>query len=265
MNDKKIAIFDSGLGGLTVLKALKNILPNENYLYFGDVAHLPYGNKSKDAVIKYSEKIIQFLIQDQIKIIIFACNTASSFALDYIKQKFTIPMIGAINPSILYALRKTKNQNIAVIGTEATISSNIYQTLIKNNNQDAKILALSCPLFVPIIEEGWHNTTTAMNVAEIYLKRINQSDTDTLILGCTHYPLLQATLQSVINKNIELIDCSLAIAEATKRYISSNNLLNTQKEVNEIEFFVTDLPQKFNFMGSQFLGEKITNIQKVEI
>ena len=265
MNNKKIAIFDSGLGGLTVLKELKRILPNENYLYFGDVAHLPYGNKSREAIIQYSKKIIRFLIKDEIKIIIFACNTASSFALDYIKQKFNIPMIGAVKPSILYALSQTTSQNIAVIGTEATISSNIYQELIKEESQQAKIIGISCPLFVPIIEEGWQNTDVAINIAKAYLKPINHSKADTLILGCTHYPLLKETLQSVVNTKIQLVDCSLSIAESTKQYIQRNQLLNKTHNNNSIEFFVTDLPQKFNFMASQFLGEKIKDIKKVSI
>src|SRR3989338_5027712 len=185
-----IGIFDSGIGGLTVLKALREELPAESTVYFGDTAHLPYGTKSKETITKFSIDNVNFLQGFDVKIVIVACNTASSLSLDALKEKFALPIIGVIEPGARHALKKTRNGRIGIIGTKATIGSGSYEACLKRLDPSVKVYSQSCPLFVPFVEEGWLDGEVVTKVAHIYLYGLKAFGIDTLILGCTHYPLL---------------------------------------------------------------------------
>ena len=225
MDNRPIGVFDSGLGGLTVVKALKKLLPNESIIYFGDTARLPYGVKSKDLVKQYSIQITKFLIQKNAKIIIIACNTATAMALNVLRNKFSSnPIIGVIEPGVQQAILKTNNKQIGVIGTIATISSNAYEKSIKEKNTEIKAISKACPLFVPFVEEGWIQGTALNEIAEHYLSIFN-NNIDTLILGCTHYPLLKNTI-SQHTKNITLIDSAYAVAIDAHKKLQENSLMN---------------------------------------
>ena len=200
-----IGVFDSGLGGLTVLKSLEKILPNESFIYFGDTAHVPYGNKSAKTVINYSRKIVKFFISKKIKAIVIACNTASSVAYKQLKNEFNIPIFDVVLPSAKYSNILSKTRSIGIIGTQNTIQSKSYNQAFTNLNSNCKIIESICSLFVPIIEEGWANTNIAIDIAKIYLNKFNNTKIDILILGCTHYPIMEQTIKKVINSDISLI------------------------------------------------------------
>ena len=264
-NHNRIGIFDSGLGGLTVLKQLQKKMPNENFVYFGDTAHVPYGNKSVDTIVKHSTKIIKFLISKKVKLIIVACNTVSSTALPLIKSITKIPIIDVITPAI-NDIENLKNiKNIGVIGTEATIQSKEYQKRIQNINDKINVYSKACPLFVPIIEEGLFNHAIAKLSTEMYLKNI-KNKIDALILGCTHYPIMIQTIKNSINKNIHIIDSSLATANYVKKYMFQNKMLNASNSPpTPNAFYVSDKVARFNEISNLFLEKKIKNIQKIKI
>jgi glutamate racemase len=259
-----IGIFDSGLGGLTVLKTLKNILPNESFIYLGDTANVPYGNKSDNTVIKCSKKILNFFISKNTKAVVIACNTASSIAYQELKKTYDIPIFDVVGPSVNYANKISKTQKICVIGTNSTINSNAYSNAFKKLNKKISIVEISCPLFVPIIEEGWSNTNIAKLIAEKYLHTIKNTEIDTLILGCTHYPIISQTIKGVINKNIQLIFSGQTVGDTLHMYLKKNDLKNTNKK-RFIDFYVTDYPQKFNEIGSQFFGQKLNLIECIDL
>ena len=213
MDDRPIGVFDSGVGGLTVVSALSNALPNESIYYVGDTARVPYGNKSKDRIQQYSEEIIEWLIKKDCKMIIIACNTASSLAIDYLEKNFSLPIIGVIDPGVQLALSRTKTQSIGVTGTHATIQSNAYGEKLKSIRPKINIFNQSCPLFVPLVEEGLTKGPITKLVVESYLSHFKNTDVDTLILGCTHYPILTAVIKDVVGKNISLVDSGKATAE----------------------------------------------------
>jgi len=259
-----IGIFDSGLGGLTVLKKIQKLLPNENYIYFGDTAHLPYGSKSNECIIEYSEKIVNFLIDKNVKAIIIACNSASSVAKDIIQAKTNIPIFEVISPAVEQAVQITNNNNIAVIGTEATIISKIYSKKISKINNTIKTQEISCPLFVPIIEEGLENHDFTQEIIQLYLSPVIDLNIDTLILGCTHYPIIKDQLSTILPDNIRYIASGTPVGEWLKKYLFKNKLLNTN-DSNYIDFYVSDAPKKFQKLGSKFLNNKITNIKLMQI
>ncbi len=214
-----IGIFDSGIGGLTVAKRIISMLPNENIVYFGDTARVPYGSKSNSTVIEYSMQDAQFLINKNVKLIIVACNTASSVALDTLKDKYDIPIIGMIEPGAKLALEKTKNGRIGVIGTNSTINNKAYSEQLKELDDRMKIIEKPCPLFVPIAEEGWLDHEATDLIAKEYLQEFIDADVDTLILGCTHYPLLAETIQKIMGKNVALIDSGYAASLQVENYL----------------------------------------------
>tara|TARA_Y100000590_G_C15585814_1_gene964097 strand:+ start:391 stop:1203 length:813 start_codon:yes stop_codon:yes gene_type:complete len=259
-----IGVFDSGLGGLTILKTLKNIFPNESFIYLGDTANVPYGNKSDDAVIKCSKKILDFFISKNTKAVIIACNTASSVAYHKLQKIYEMPIFDVVSPSVSYANKISKTQNICVIGTNSTINSNAYSNSFKQLNKNCSIIEISCPLFVPIIEEGWSNTKIAKLIAEKYLHKIKNSNIDTLILGCTHYPIMSKTIKDILNKNIQLISSGQTVGDALNIYLKKNNLESTNKK-RFINFYVTDYPQKFNEIGGRFFGEKLNLIECINL
>ena len=264
-NLKPIGVFDSGIGGLTVVKRLGTTLPNENIIYFGDTARVPYGSKSNSTVIEYSIQNTNFLLSKDVKAIIVACNTASSVAIPELKSKFDLPIIGMIEPGASMALKFSSNKKIGVIGTWATISNKAYSTEIKKMEPAANIYEKPCPLFVPFAEEGWLTHKATYEVAEEYLKELREHEIDTLVLGCTHYPILADVIQEVMGKNVKLIDSGVASAEVIKNMLQKNNLLSESDERGAQDFYVSDIPQKFRDEAELFLGRPIDDVHKVDL
>ena len=262
MNKRPIGVFDSGLGGLTVVKALKGLLPNESILYFGDTARLPYGVKSKDLVEQYSTQITRFLIKKNAKMIIVACNTATAMALNKLKKDFkNIPIIGVIEPGSKQAISKTSSREIGVIGTIATIKSNAYEESLKKKDRRINIISKACPLFVPFVEEGLTEGNAINEVVKHYLSLFN-NNVDTLILGCTHYPLLKDVI-SKNTKQIILIDSADAVAKEANIKLQEHRLLNPDTSIGTLQCYVTDLPMRFEKLGNIFLGEEIKHLHLV--
>ena len=264
-NQNPIGVFDSGLGGLTVVKALRKVLPNESIVYFGDTARVPYGNKSPELIKEYSLQITDFLLERGTKIIVVACNTATALALKTLQDKCNIPIIGVIKPGVDSAVKLTQNNRIGVIGTISTIKSDVYSTELKTNNSSIDVIASPCPLFVPLAEEGWLNEPATKLIAEKYLAPIKNADVDTLILGCTHYPLLTEVIQEIVSSKIRLVDSAKAIAAATAKLLADNKLLNNNIITGDLNLFVSDLPARFEIVARRFLGEKISNVEKIQL
>ncbi|MDR2676548.1 MAG: glutamate racemase [Endomicrobium sp.] len=267
INNKPIGIFDSGLGGLTVMSEIIKILPLENFVYFGDTAHIPYGSKSKDVIIKYSKEIIFFLMKHKVKLIVVACNTASAFILPILQKNFkiSIPVVEMIKSSIKAALVTSKNKKIGIIGTEGTINSGIYLKEI-NKISKCKIYQQACPLFVPLIEEGLNKGSIVDSVVKKYINPILRKKIDTLILGCTHYPILKKALSKNLGKNIKLINSAKTTAKEVKNTLNKMNIL-ASKKCKKNKFFVSDNPEKFQRVGNYFFSKKILNlnVKKIEI
>ena len=257
-----IGVFDSGLGGLTILNQLNNDFDNFKFIYFGDTAHLPYGTKSNQSIIRFCNNIVNFLISKGANIIIIACHSASAVAIDYLKKKHSIPIIGVIQPSIVDALNITQKKSICILGTSTTINSQTYTQHINKLSNNVKTHEIACPLFVPIVEEGLENSDIALLAAKRYLDQINSLSSDTLILGCTHYPMLLKTIKKVINGNIKIIDTGLSISRELSQVISNTKVTN-EKQSNE--YYVSDLPYRFNDLASKFLNHPIDNVQQVEL
>lgn len=260
-----IGFFDSGIGGLTVVKSVIELLPNENIVYFGDTARVPYGNKSNETVIEYSLQAANFLLRKNIKLLVVACNTASSVALKELRRFLTIPVIGMIEPGSKMALQETKNGNIGVIGTISTINNKAYSNQIKKLNPKVKVFEKACPLFVPLAEEGWINHKATELIAREYLKELKEKKIDTLVLACTHYPILSDVIQKVIGKNVKLVHSGEPAAKIIEEYLNGRGLRNTSNQLGKREFYVSDVPNKFNEIAERFLGTKIKHLHKVEL
>jgi len=260
---KSIGVFDSGVGGLTVVKELIHQLPNESIIYFGDTARVPYGIKSKETVIRFSIENILFLLKNDVKLICVACNTVSSLALPVIKHHFKVPIVGVISPGVREAVYATRNKRIGVIGTKGTIKSRAYEFEIKQLDPKAKVIALSCPLFVPFVEEGWLRGDVVKNVVRSYLKPLKEAGVDTLILGCTHYPLLKPVIKEVMGKNVTLIDSAKQVAIEVKEILTHEGNLNTGS-CGKQQFYVSDNPEWFSGLAERFLGKPVKNVRKVE-
>lgn len=251
MNNKvsglPIGIFDSGIGGLTVAREIFKQLPCESVIYFGDTAHLPYGTKSKAAVKLFSSQILGFLLSKKVKMIVVACNTASALAIPDLKKKIKVPIITVLEPGVKKALEMTRNKRIGVIGTTGTINSRAYQKLLIRGNNRIKIFSKDCPLFVPLVEEGWANSSNVgiiKQVAQVYLKEMKKSGIDTLILGCTHYPLIKDSIGEVMGSKVKLIDSGSIVAKHVSEYLLRENLESRNKKP-VYTFYVSDAPEKF--------------------
>ncbi len=267
-NKKPIGVFDSGIGGLTVVKRLSTLLPSEDIIYFGDTARVPYGSKSNSTVIEYSIQNTNFLLSKNVKAVVVACNTASSIAIDELRNKFDVPIIGMIEPGAAMALNKTKNFKIGVIGTRATTGNKAYSSEILRLNEKADVVEKPCPLFVPIAEEGWLDHKATYEIAEEYLAELRDLGIDTLVLGCTHYPILTKVIQKVIGEKVSLIDSGVASSEVVKTELTKLNLLNSSnsgKPQGRQEFYVSDIPLKFKEVAELFLGNKIEHVHKVDL
>ena len=265
LQNQPIGIFDSGLGGLTVLKSLQKILPNESFIYFGDTAHVPYGSKGTKTVTKYAQNIIDFFIKHKTKAIVIACNTVSAVAFNHLKNIYDIPIFDVVSPSVEFAFKNSKNKNIGIVGTLSTIESKSYTKLFNKLDNSCMIKEVACPLFVPIIEEGWANSNIATNIAKIYLKEFNTINIDTLILGCTHYPIMAKTIKNILNANIKLIYSGETVGIKMKKFLFNENYMNFSKKLQKTDYYVSDLPKKFDELGSRFLGYPLNNVKHISI
>lgn len=261
LRNAPIGMFDSGIGGLTVLTEIKTILPEENITYFGDIARTPYGSKSAEVVKRFAFEITQFLLCQNVKIVIIACNSASAVAAEALESEFNLPIIDVINPACEEAIRITKSGKVGIIGTEVTINSNIYPRKIYSLDDKIKVSSVTCPLFVPLVEEGWMDTEITRLVAQQYLKPMVEIGVDTLILGCTHYPLLKKVIQEVMGEGVVLIDSGMAVAKKVANTLESQSLLRESKEGGNFKFFVTDAPSsKLAVISKQLLNEDVQPI-----
>jgi len=265
-----IGIFDSGVGGLTVAREIFNILPHEDVVYFGDVGRYPYGGRSKEIILRFTEQDITFLMERKVKFIICACNTASSVALDEVKDKYEAEMIGVIEPGARAAVEQTTSGRIGVIGTTATINSNAYARLIHSLDRQMKVFSLACPLFVPLAEEGYIDKEATYMIARDYLQTMHDVEIDTLVLGCTHYPLLKHIISDVMGDKVALIDSGEEAAKAAYHRLTESGLLNPMMSqhpgpAGEHKFFVSDVPEKFSQVATRFLGEVVDKITRVDI
>lgn len=265
MDERPIGVFDSGIGGLTVLKEIMELLPGEDIVYFGDTARIPYGTRSKETVIKYFFQSVKFLLTKDIKAIVIACNTASALALEEAQEAFEIPMLGVIEPGAKAAVSATKNSIIGVIGTEGTINSQAYQRKIRKLLPSAEIVGIPCPLFVPIVEEGWESTDVAYLTAKKYLLELKEHNIDSLVLGCTHYPALRYTINKVLGDGVTLVNPAYETARAARIMLKERNLLSNKVEGGKCEFYVSDDPEKFKRSGGNMLRKEIASVQKVNI
>ncbi|PCI37754.1 MAG: glutamate racemase [Elusimicrobia bacterium] len=259
-----IGVFDSGVGGLTVFKALRKELPHEKLIYFGDTARVPYGTKTKESVTRFSLEIAKFLEKRGIKLLVVACNTASSLALNVLKRNLDIPVVGVIRPAVRAAAAATQTGTIGVIGTEATVASGAYQKALAAIASCDRIIARPCPLFVPLVEEGWWEGAVAKAVAHEYLAPLKRSKMDALILGCTHYPMLAPLLRSVLGKKIRLIDSGSETARDVRAALEADGRLKRSGRGSET-FFVTDGAERVKRLARRFLGRRTSRVSVVRL
>lgn len=260
-----IGVFDSGVGGLTVVRALMERLPFENIVYFGDTARVPYGIKSPETILQYALEITDFLSTQNVKMLIIACNTMSSVAYEAIQERSPVPVLDVISAGARQAVLKTRNKQIAVIGTPATVNSNAYAQKIHALDPTVRVFSQACPLLVPLVEEGWlDHPVTRMTVQE-YLKPILAEHVDTLVLGCTHYPLLKPVIEEVTGKDMEIVDSAEAMAEITAQVLGEKRLANPLRVAPEYRFFVSDIPYRFQTIGERFLGRSLGRIEIVKL
>ncbi len=263
--DLPVGIFDSGIGGLTVLKELLAVLPDEGTVYLGDTARVPYGIRSSETVTRYSFENTRFLSSIGIKLLVVACNTVSSISIEAIRTSVGIPVIGVIDPGARAAAAATRNKRVAVIGTEATVRSGSYTRAIKAVDGSIEVFNLSCPLFVPLVEEGWTEGAIVELTAERYLRGMKDRGIDTLVLGCTHYPLLKGVLSKLMGEGVMLIDSAIETAREIKGKLEDLSLLRSSTDGALREFYVTDSPERFVALGERFLGKQIYHIKKIEL
>ncbi len=274
-NSLPIGIFDSGVGGLTVYRALHDHLPNEHFVYLGDTARVPYGTKSLATVERYAIENSQFLASLGIKLLVVACNTASALALPKIRERIGIDVVGVIGPGARKAVEITKSElhpKIGVIATEATVSSNAYYEAIRRASNTAEVLQAACPLFVPLAEENWLHEPETFAIAAKHLKQIVEFHPDALVLGCTHYPILREVIQQTVGANVKLIDSGEATAEEVEKLLADKGLANQQKMTGSRSlcddldhFYVTDAAERFARVAERFLGSQPTKLEAIEL
>jgi glutamate racemase len=263
-NHLPIGVFDSGLGGLTVVRELSKRLPHEDIIYVGDTARVPYGTKSPDTVRRYALQISFFLIQKKVKALVVACNTVSAVALQALKN-LPIPVFGVIDPGSRAAVLKTKQGRIGIIGTPATVASHAYKTTIQSYSPSSKVWEEACPLLVPLVEVGWHKHSVTREVVKTYLKPLLKKKIDTLVLGCTHYPLLKETISSFTGPRISLIDSAEETASDVATFLKKNSQASPKLTLGKTTYFVTDNPASFSRLGGYFLGHKIPPARRLRL
>jgi len=259
---RAIGVFDSGVGGLTVVKELSRQMPSEDIVYFGDIARVPYGIKSQETVIRFSIENTLFLLKQNVKLICVACNTVSSLALPVIRHHFRVPIVGVISPGVREAVYATRSKRIGVIGTAGTIKSRAYEKEIRHLDPAVKVTALPCPLFVPFVEEGWLNGEVVEKVVRHYMRPLKKAGVDTVVLGCTHYPLLKPMLKKVLGPEVTLIDSAKQVAMEVKKILAADGELNCGTKAGRNRFYVSDNPHWFSSLAKRFLGKKVDDVSK---
>jgi glutamate racemase len=261
--ESAIGVFDSGIGGLTVLHKIIETLPNEKTIYLGDTARAPYGTKSVETVLRYSFENAEFLIQKGVKTVVVACNTSTAIALTQLTNNLSVPVVGVIGPGVRRAIQSTKNKKIGVIGTEATIQSGAYTWALKQADAGIEVYSRACPLFVPLVEEGWTDNDVVVMAVKAYLGSLKQSGIDTLILGCTHYPLLKKIIRKFMGSGVRLVDSAEETAKEVESVLKNGGLISKRRNAVH-SFFVTDAPERFIEVGRRFLGEKVESAVRIE-
>jgi len=267
-HNNPIGVFDSGVGGLTVAREIMRQLPNERIVYFGDTARVPYGSKSRETVTRFSRQIVHFLETQQVKAIVVACNTASAYALEELEKEVDIPIIGVVKPGARAALAATVNKRIGVVATEATINSGIYNRYIEENDSSVSIVGKACPLFVPLVEEGLWEDPVTDEIARRYLAELSDSGIDTLILGCTHYPMLRSTVAKIMGENVTLVNPAYETARELKELLASRGLESEHRPGLGTElyrFFVSDAADKFQRFANSILTYGILSAKVINI
>lgn len=266
MDNRKIGVFDSGLGGLTAVKQIMKSLPNESIIYFGDTGRVPYGTRSEETILKYTRNDIRFLKSFDVKMIVIACGTASSVSLPAIKSEFDVPIVGVVDATVYAAVRATKNKKIGIIGTPGTIKSGSYERLINQYDSNMQTFTRACPLFVPLVENGHFDTEVTRLVIEEYLEEIKSAGVDTLILGCTHYPLLKKAIGEYMGDSITLVDPGSEVALYLKKKFDDGGLHGDKTDADQYRYFVSDNVESFETLGSIFLETEINGqVTKVDI
>ncbi len=268
MEDAPVGVFDSGVGGLTVVREIMRQIPNEKIVYFGDTARVPYGNKSKETITRYCKQIVRFLQTHQVKTIVVACNTASSFALDELEQLLDIPIIGVVKPGAKTAIEVTRNGRIGVIATQGTIDSKIYSKYINQMNDKVSIYGKACPLFTPLVEEGLLEDPVTDEIARRYLAELIDIDIDTLIMGCTHYPLIRSTVGKIMGEGVTLVNPAYETAKELRELLAEKGILRTAKPSlgeNQHQFFVSDGAEKFKSFANSIIKYGILSAKTINI
>ena len=260
-----IGIFDSGVGGLTVFRAIERRLPNESLIYLGDTARIPYGTRSAETVQRYALEDAAFIESQNVKAIVIACNTASALAADRLRQECKVPVMGVIRAGARRAVERSRNGVIGVLGTEATVASGAYERALRALRDGLEVISRACPLFVPLAEEGWVDHPVTRQVAEEYLATLRASHVDTLLLGCTHYPILRPVIERTIGDGVVYIDSGEAVAEEVAKLISERGLERTSSEPRTERFFVTDSARRFRRVAELFLGRPLESVETVEL
>ena len=262
-----IGVFDSGVGGLTVAREIMRNLPSERIVYFGDTARVPYGSKSRESIIRFSRQIIHFLQEEHVKAIVVACNTASAYALDEVQKDLDIPIIGVVKPGAKVAADATRNKRIGVIGTKGTIGSNIYADYIHEIDPEITVVGKACPLFVPLVEEGWLKDPVTVEVAQRYLQELQEQDIDTLVMGCTNYPLLRSVLRELLGEKVTLVNPAYETAQSLKQLLKEMNLDNPgiKEEEFPYRFYVSDLADQFTAFANSILPYDVSMTKKIDI
>ena len=262
-----IGVFDSGVGGLTVAREIMRQLPNENIVYFGDTARVPYGSKSKDNIIRYSRQIINFLMTKGVKAIVIACNTASAQALDVVQKEYEVPIIGVVEPGARAALEVTESKKVGVIGTEGTVRSGMYEKVIQGIQPDVSVTAKACPLFVPLVEEGFKDHHVTEEIIDYYLASMKETDIDALILGCTHYPLLRSKIMEYVGDKIKLVNPAYETAMDLRKLLQENDMENPDVEGDHgsYSFYVSDAADKFKQFANSIMPYDIETTKQINI
>ena len=264
-SDLPIGVFDSGIGGLTVVRELVQRLPNESILYFGDTARVPYGSKSAETVRRYSQEAAAFLMSRGVKAVVIACNTATAHAGEALRRTLPVPVLGVIEPGARAAVAASRSGRIGVIGTAGTIGSGAYDLAVRRKLEHARVYAQPCPLFVPLVEEGWMSDDAARLVAAQYLRPLQEMDVDVLILGCTHYPLMRPLLEELMGSDVALVDSAEETAREVEETLGREGLLRTNPEPPTYTFVASDSPLRFRDVGRTFVGDILRSVERVDV
>lgn len=263
-----VGVFDSGVGGLTVVREISRQLPNENIVYFGDTARVPYGSKSQNTIIRFSEQIIRFLKTRQVKAIVIACNTASALALDAVRDEFDVPVMGVVIPGARAAVEATDNRKVGIVGTDATVQSGMYTKIIHQMDPEVTVVEKACPLFVPLVEEGFKDHVVTREIIEYYLESMKDSDIDTMILGCTHYPLLRSKIRAYLGDRIQIVNPAYETAMDLKKLLGEQGMENDgeTEEHSRYSFYVSDAADKFRMFANTVMPFDVptTNVVNIE-